>query len=176
MADEDAVALIEVSQVSTLVSDDRSTGRERSAALARIFAWCLFGVGFAWVPLVVGVLAGSETARHVSLTTEISHGDLALVAAVITAGALGDLFVAVSGARKNRDDRYTLGGQPVTWVLTAGLLTLSFTLSAMYYAVVQFGGSKEQGPRVAHLSIVMFACAFVVSVCALVQTEKRSLT
>lgn len=165
MSDDAHGMTIEIVPVTTLGSQriESQESEHAPSRVLRIICWVLFGVGFAWVPLIVRVLGGSESSTHLTLTLVLSHGELLLISAVITAGALGDLFVSIGKSGRRMTPK----------VLTAGLLMLNFASTAMYYAVLQFQVNPplSQSRHVANLSLWFFAFAFVISLAAMLQTE-----
>lgn len=165
MADEDQGTTIEILPVTTLgVERPDVPARKKDAPRGlHIVCWVFFGVGFAWVPFLVDLLAGSESSPNLSLATVLSHGELLLVSAVITAGALGDLIVGIVYSEN----------QVTVKVLTAGILMLNFAVTAMYYAVLRFEGGPpvSESQHIATTSLWFFGFSFVTSLVSLLIAE-----
>jgi hypothetical protein len=93
-------------------SEGESSGQSssrRSAILTRLLVWLIFGVVFGGLPFIAGGVIETFSPGGFSLNDLLGEGGLFIISAVMAAGALGELFVAVLPERE-RNYQVAAGG------------------------------------------------------------------
>jgi hypothetical protein len=87
---EQTIAAVEPPQVSKVVIESR-----RRLIVIRLIVWVLFGVIFGLLPLIAVGLRELMSARGLHLYAVLEGGELFVISAVLSAGAVGELLAAV---------------------------------------------------------------------------------
>jgi hypothetical protein len=81
---------------------DEPASRRRSAVFTRLLLWLVFGVVIGALPLYADGVKEALSAGGFRFNDVLGQGELLIVAAVIAAGAMGELFIAkISDKERN---------------------------------------------------------------------------
>ena len=129
-------------------------GDRRRGATGRLFVWLVFGVLIGLLPLMRPLSRDFLTDDGVSLDLVFGHGELFIVAAVIAAGAMGEISLAGLRLHDGLQPMVALGGCFICFVLN----------TAAYWSVGQDGGADPLSPhRISVISLLLFGLTLLAS-------------
>lgn len=117
--------------------------------------WVIFSVIVALLPLGFNLLRDIGRGRGVSFVRLFSHGELLLVSAAISAGALGQLF----GVRESLS---------IAKVISGGACVVILTLASLWFADISGAGDSKPSldtKAICKGSMIIFACTVIASCC-----------
>jgi hypothetical protein len=139
-----------------------TTADKRSAIAATLLRWLLFGVVVATAPLLADALSGLTRGEWVSMEALLTRGELLLVAAAISAAAIGELFA--------KDMASMLVGR----LLIGGASLVLILMSALWFADIAAAlrdGETVDASWITLGSLIIFGMAAIVGACAMVLAE-----
>jgi hypothetical protein len=129
----------------------------------KLARWLLFGVLMALLPLAYNLLHVVTRGGKASVENLTGHGELLLVAAAISAAAIGELVA--SGPKA-----------PIGKIVSGGGALLVLGFASLYFADVAWAektGEKLLASVVCNTSVVLFASAFVASLACVALSEVK---
>jgi hypothetical protein len=125
--------------------------------------WLIFGVVMALIPFGAAILSDSDRGISITLGTLFGQGELLIVATIISAGGIGDLFGAKVGESRR-----------TARLLVLGFSIVSLVATSYWFADVSsllFTKHPADAQTVAKGSILLFLFAIVGGISALVLSE-----
>lgn len=127
----------------------------------KLTRWLIFGVGIALIPLLFSLMNMVTKGKFEGIETVVDNGELLLIAATISAGAVGELIGA--GTHRSRAKLCAGGGCVATLML-----------SSLYFASISVAHNTSQTVDkeiVAIVSAVLFVCGVITSGSCIAMSE-----
>lgn len=129
-----------------------------SPARLRLLCWCVFGVAFTLLPLVVDLAAGSrgEEGRRPGFHEVLGQGELLIISTVLAIGAIGELILALvlTGGPKGR-------GQRIFALASISGCIVCFVATLILYMSVKSSDPPMDIGHVTNESLILFGLTCV---------------
>ena len=146
-----------------------ATAREKQRRLEpqsiseKLLHWLFFGVVMALVPFIAAIFSDVDRDKAFSFPSLFGHGDLLIIATIISAGGIGDLFGTAVDKRHRTPKLIVLGCSIVSVAVTCmwfgDISSLLFTTHPADPMTVAVG------------SLILFAFAIIEGISALMLSE-----
>lgn len=128
----------------------------------KLTKWLIFGVFLALIPLVVAWLIQFTHTQHTNLEAVLSHGELLLITAGISAASTGELFG-------------TGPSYKIPKILSGGASILILFLTVGYFADISatslLSSNTVERSILCETSITLFVCTLVTSTSCIILSE-----
>ncbi|MFM9457034.1 hypothetical protein [Streptomyces europaeiscabiei] len=159
-------ATVDSGNVSTVATVATSTSAVHDPWL-KVLYWLFFSVIFAVLPIFAGFLIDTTRQTNRDFNDLISHGELYIVSAGLTAAAVGQSFM-----QKNNQHKFL---HAITTFTNMGLFFLTSFLFADAVAPPSGDGSAEaHGATLAQMSLWFFGITLLTTATSTVLSEVRN--
>lgn len=147
----------------TATARGRQRRLEPQSISEKLLHWLFFGVLMALVPFIAAIFSDVDRDKTFDFSSLFGHGDLLIIATIISAGGIGDLF-GTAVDKRHRTSK----------LIVLGCSIVSVAVTCMWFGDISsllFTAHPADPTTVAVGSLILFVFAIIEGISALMLSE-----